>query len=153
MSEESTLMVPRTPRKIKLPCPLRAGDLPPVSDCRSAANTDIIPLRRDFCHDIYSPSFPSHSMSTVRPIRVVLAKLGLDGHDRGIQVVARGLRDAGMEVIYTGLWQPAADVVRAVEDEDADVLGVSILSGAHLTLVPALVQALAGRGLGRVRAR
>ncbi|HVC97266.1 MAG TPA: cobalamin B12-binding domain-containing protein [Pirellulales bacterium] len=90
-------------------------------------------------------------MSTVRPIRVVLAKLGLDGHDRGIQVVARALRDAGMEVIYTGLWQTAADVVRAVEDEDADVLGVSILSGAHLTLVPALVQALAGRGLGHVR--
>ncbi len=90
-------------------------------------------------------------MSTVRPIRVVLAKLGLDGHDRGIQVVARALRDAGMEVIYTGLWQKAADVVRAVEDEDADVLGVSILSGAHLTLVTTLVQTLAGRGLGHVR--
>ncbi len=90
-------------------------------------------------------------MSIVRPIRVVLAKLGLDGHDRGIQVVARALRDAGMEVIYTGLWQTAADVVRAVEDEDADVLGVSILSGAHLTLVTALVRALAGRGLEHVR--
>jgi methylmalonyl-CoA mutase C-terminal domain/subunit len=90
-------------------------------------------------------------MATVRPIRVVLAKLGLDGHDRGIQVVARALRDAGMEVIYTGLWQTAADVVRAVEDEDADVLGVSILSGAHLTLVPALVEALAARGLEHVR--
>ena len=90
-------------------------------------------------------------MSTVRPIRVVLAKLGLDGHDRGIQVVARALRDAGMEVIYTGLWQKAADVVRAVEDEDADVLGVSILSGAHLTLVTTLVQTLAGLGLGHVR--
>jgi methylmalonyl-CoA mutase C-terminal domain/subunit len=90
-------------------------------------------------------------MTSVRPIRVVLAKLGLDGHDRGIQVVARALRDAGMEVIYTGLWQTPADVVRAVDDEDADVLGVSLLSGAHLTLVPALVEALASRGLGHVR--
>ncbi|HUY31284.1 MAG TPA: cobalamin B12-binding domain-containing protein [Pirellulales bacterium] len=90
-------------------------------------------------------------MSTIRRIRVVLAKLGLDGHDRGIQVVARALRDAGMEVIYTGLWQTAAGVVRAVEDEDADVLGVSLLSGAHLTLVPDLVTALAERGLEHVR--
>ncbi|HVX62578.1 MAG TPA: cobalamin B12-binding domain-containing protein [Pirellulales bacterium] len=86
-----------------------------------------------------------------RPIRVVLAKIGLDGHDRGIQVVARALRDAGMEVIYTGLWQTPADVVRAVEDEDADVLGVSILSGAHLTLVPTLVESLRKRGLDRVQ--
>lgn len=89
--------------------------------------------------------------SATRPIRIVLAKIGLDGHDRGIQVVARALRDAGMEVIYTGLWQTADDVVRAVEDEDADVLGVSILSGAHLTLVPTLVEALRRRGLDRVK--
>ncbi|HVW38680.1 MAG TPA: cobalamin B12-binding domain-containing protein [Pirellulales bacterium] len=89
--------------------------------------------------------------SATRPIRIVLAKIGLDGHDRGIQVVARALRDAGMEVIYTGLWQTAEDVVRAVEDEDADVLGVSILSGAHLTLVPTLVESLRRRGLDRVR--
>lgn len=89
--------------------------------------------------------------SATRPIRVVLAKIGLDGHDRGIQVVARALRDAGMEVIYTGLWQSPADVVRAVEDEDADVLGVSILSGAHLTLVPSLIESLRSRGLDRVQ--
>ncbi len=89
--------------------------------------------------------------SVTRPIRVVLAKIGLDGHDRGIQVVARALRDAGMEVIYTGLWQTPADVVRAVEDEDADVLGVSILSGAHLTLVPSLIESLRSRGLDRVQ--
>ena len=89
--------------------------------------------------------------NTPRPIRVVLAKLGLDGHDRGIQVVARALRDAGMEVIYTGLWQTPAEVIRAVEDEDADVLGVSILSGAHMTLVPALIDDLRSRGLGHVR--
>jgi methylmalonyl-CoA mutase cobalamin-binding domain/chain len=89
--------------------------------------------------------------SVTRPIRVVLAKIGLDGHDRGIQVVARALRDAGMEVIYTGLWQTPAEVVRAVEDEDADVLGVSILSGAHLTLVPGLIESLRSRGLDRVQ--
>lgn len=89
--------------------------------------------------------------SPARPIRVVLAKIGLDGHDRGIQVVARALRDAGMEVIYTGLWQTPEAVVRAVEDEDADVVGVSLLSGAHNTLVPALIQQLKDRGLQHVR--
>lgn len=86
-----------------------------------------------------------------RPIRVVLAKIGLDGHDRGIQVVARALRDAGMEVIYTGLWQTPDAVVRAVEDEDADVLGISILSGAHMTLVPTLLDKLAKAELDQVR--
>ena len=86
-----------------------------------------------------------------RPIRVVLAKIGLDGHDRGIQVVARALRDAGMEVIYTGLWQTPAAAVRAVEDEDADVLGISLLSGAHMTLVPDLLKRLKERELEHVR--
>jgi methylmalonyl-CoA mutase C-terminal domain/subunit len=90
-------------------------------------------------------------MTDKRPIRVVLAKLGLDGHDRGIQVVARSLRDAGMEVIYTGLWQSPEAVIRAVEDEDAEVLGISILSGAHKTLVPVLMEALRTRGLSHVR--
>ena len=85
------------------------------------------------------------------PIRVVLAKVGLDGHDRGIQVVARALRDAGMEVIYTGLWQSLEAVVRAVEDEDANVLGVSLLSGAHMTLVPQLLDLLKSRQLGHVK--
>jgi methylmalonyl-CoA mutase C-terminal domain/subunit len=87
----------------------------------------------------------------MRPIRVVLAKIGLDGHDRGIQVVARALRDAGMEVIYTGLWQTPAAAVRAVDDEDADVLGVSLLSGAHLTLVPDLMKLLRERELSHVK--
>ena len=86
-----------------------------------------------------------------RPIRVVLAKIGLDGHDRGIQVVARALRDAGMEVIYTGLWQTPAAAVRAVEDEDADVLGISLLSGAHMTLVPELLSRLKERELDHVK--
>ena len=94
---------------------------------------------------------PSSPASSPRPIRVVLAKVGLDGHDRGIQVVARALRDAGMEVIYTGLWQTADAVVRAVEDEDADVLGVSILSGAHMTLVPTLVDKLRQSNLDHVQ--
>ena len=85
-----------------------------------------------------------------RPPRVVLSKVGLDGHDRGIKVVARALRDAGMEVIYTGLWQTPQRVVRAVADEDADVLGISILSGAHMTLVPILVDLLAQEGLSDV---
>ena len=71
-----------------------------------------------------------------RPIRIVLAKVGLDGHDRGVKVVARGLRDAGFHVIYAGLWQSPEAVVRAVADEDADWLGLSLLSGAHMTLVP-----------------
>lgn len=84
------------------------------------------------------------------PIRVVLAKLGLDGHDRGIQVVARALRDAGMEVIYTGLWQTPEAVLRAVEDEDAEVLGISLLSGAHMVLVPQVMQGLRERDLGHV---
>lgn len=83
-------------------------------------------------------------------IRVVLAKIGLDGHDRGIKVVARALRDRGMEVIYTGLWQSPEAAVRAVEDEDADCLGVSLLSGAHMTLVPELLEALRLRHLDHV---
>ncbi len=90
-------------------------------------------------------------MATKRPIRVVLAKVGLDGHDRGIQVVARVLRDAGMEVIYTGLWQTHEAVIRAVEDEDADVLGISLLSGAHMSLMPRLIEALRAHGLGHVK--
>ena len=71
-----------------------------------------------------------------RPVRIVLAKVGLDGHDRGIKVVARALRDAGMHVIYAGLWQTPEAVARTLADEDADWLGLSLLSGAHMTLVP-----------------
>ena len=89
-------------------------------------------------------------MSTPPPIRVVLAKVGLDGHDRGIKVVARALRDAGMEVIYAGLWQTPEAVVRTVADEDADWLGVSLLSGAHMTLVPRVLHLLREAGLGHV---
>ena len=77
------------------------------------------------------------------PIRVVLAKLGYDGHDRGIKVVARILRDAGMEVIYLGLRQSYANVVNAVEQEDADAVGLSLHNASHMTLAPKMVQALA----------
>src|SRR5271169_5163016 len=89
-------------------------------------------------------------MSHPVPLRIVLAKIGLDGHDRGVKVVARALRDAGMHVIYAGLWQTPEAVVRTVADEDADWLGLSILSGAHMTLVPRVLQLLREAGLEQV---
>ncbi len=75
-------------------------------------------------------------------IRVVVAKPGLDGHDRGAKIIARALRDAGMEVIYTGLHQTPEQVVETAIQEDADVVGISILSGAHMTLVPKILEGL-----------
>ena len=81
-------------------------------------------------------------MSTSAPIRVVLAKVGLDGHDRGVKVVARALRDAGYEVIYAGLRQTPEMVVDAAMQEDAQVIGLSLHSGAHMTLFPAVVSEL-----------
>src|SRR6201998_4763144 len=84
------------------------------------------------------------------PLRIVLAKVGLDGHDRGIKVVARALRDAGMHVIYAGLWLTPEAVVRTVAEEDADWLGLSILSGAHMTLVPRVLELLKEAGLEQV---
>ena len=77
-----------------------------------------------------------------RPYRVIVAKPGLDGHDRGAKVIARALRDAGFEVIYTGLHWTPDQVVQAVIQEDADAVGLSLLSGAHLTLVPKIMEAL-----------
>ncbi|MHB1210144.1 MAG: cobalamin B12-binding domain-containing protein [Acidimicrobiales bacterium] len=79
-------------------------------------------------------------------VRVLVAKVGLDGHDRGIKVVARILRDAGMEVIYTGLFQTPTTVAIAAIQEDVDVVGLSLLSGAHLTLAPLVVEELRQRG-------
>jgi methylmalonyl-CoA mutase C-terminal domain/subunit len=81
------------------------------------------------------------------PIRVVLAKLGLDGHDRGLKVVARMLRDAGMEVVYLGLRQTTETVIAAVEQEDADVIGLSMHNAGHLALAPRMVQALKDAGI------
>lgn len=79
-------------------------------------------------------------------IRVLIAKVGLDGHDRGVKIVARTLRDAGMDVIYTGLHRTPDQVVEAAVQEDADVIGVSILSGAHMTVFPRIVEQLKARG-------
>ena len=84
---------------------------------------------------------------TSSPIRVIIAKPGLDGHDRGAKVVARALRDAGMEVIYTGLRQTPAQIVAAVEQEDAQVLGMSILSGAHNQIFPEVMRLLGEKGI------
>jgi methylmalonyl-CoA mutase cobalamin-binding domain/chain len=81
-------------------------------------------------------------VSSAPKIRVVVAKPGLDGHDRGAKIIARALRDAGMEVIYTGLHQTPEQIVETVIQEDADAVGLSILSGAHMTLVPRIVQLL-----------
>ena len=83
-------------------------------------------------------------------IRVVIAKPGLDGHDRGAKIIARALRDAGMEVIYTGLHQTPEQIVETAIQEDADAVGISILSGAHMTLVPRIVDGLRDRDAGDV---
>src|SRR5687767_15888358 len=82
-----------------------------------------------------------------RKIRVVIAKPGLDGHDRGAKIIARALRDAGMEVIYTGLHQTPEQIVETALQEDADAVGISILSGAHMTLVPRILDGLREQGL------
>ena len=83
----------------------------------------------------------------MRPIRVVIAKPGLDGHDRGAKIIARALRDAGMEVIYTGLHQTPEQIVETAIQEDADAVGVSVLSGAHMTLVPRILDGLRANGV------
>ena len=85
-----------------------------------------------------------------RKIRVVVAKPGLDGHDRGAKIIARALRDAGMEVIYTGLHQTPERIVETVLQEDADAVGLSILSGAHMTLVPKVIELLKAQDAGDV---
>jgi len=85
-----------------------------------------------------------------KKIRIVVAKPGLDGHDRGAKIIARAMRDAGMEVIYTGLHQTPEQIVETVIQEDADAVGLSILSGAHMTLVPRIVALLREQGAGDV---
>ncbi len=89
-------------------------------------------------------------MSTGRKIRVLVAKPGLDSHDRGVKIVARALRDAGMEVVYTGLRQTPEQIVEATMQEDVDVLAMSILSGAHMTLLPAVTKLMEERGMSDV---
>jgi methylmalonyl-CoA mutase C-terminal domain/subunit len=85
-----------------------------------------------------------------RPLRIVVAKAGLDGHDRGAKVIARALRDAGMEVIYTGLFQTPEQIVQTAIQEDADGIGLSILSGAHMTLFPLVIEQLKAQDAGDV---
>jgi methylmalonyl-CoA mutase C-terminal domain/subunit len=93
---------------------------------------------------------PMSDATVERKIRVVVAKPGLDGHDRGAKIIARALRDAGMEVIYTGLHQTPEQIVETVIQEDADAVGLSILSGAHMTLVPKVVELLKAEDAGDV---
>jgi methylmalonyl-CoA mutase C-terminal domain/subunit len=88
------------------------------------------------------------SAASGKKIRVVVAKPGLDGHDRGAKIIARALRDAGMEVIYTGLHQTPEQIVETVLQEDADAVGLSILSGAHMTLVPKVIELLREQDAG-----
>jgi methylmalonyl-CoA mutase, C-terminal domain len=88
--------------------------------------------------------------STEKKIRVVVAKPGLDGHDRGAKIIARALRDAGMEVIYTGLHQTPEQIVETAIQEDADAVGLSILSGAHMTLVPRVLELFSEQGIDDV---
>jgi len=89
-------------------------------------------------------------MPEPQPIRVLVAKVGLDGHDRGAKIVARCLRDAGMDVIYTGLHRTPEEVVAAAVEEDVDILGISILSGAHMTIVPRIIGLLRAADAGDV---
>ncbi len=97
------------------------------------------------------PETATASSGTInRKIRVVVAKPGLDGHDRGAKIIARALRDAGMEVIYTGLHQTPDQIAETAIQEDADAIGISILSGAHMTLVPKIVELLEGQGVDDV---
>jgi methylmalonyl-CoA mutase cobalamin-binding domain/chain len=96
---------------------------------------------------LYGPSKPMQGLGEDRgnhdsPIRILIAKVGLDGHDRGVKIVARALRDAGMDVIYSGLHRTPEEVVNTAVQEDVDVLGVSLLSGAHMTIFPRLLELL-----------
>lgn len=87
---------------------------------------------------------------TQRPLRILVAKVGLDGHDRGARVIATALRDAGMEVIYTGLRQTPEMVVNAALQEDVDAIGISILSGAHMTVFPKMIELMQAKGMDDV---
>ena len=89
-------------------------------------------------------------MEIAKPIRILVAKLGLDGHDRGAQIVTRALRDAGMEVIYTGIRQTVETVVSVAVEEDVDVIGLSILSGGHLEMIPSLIDKLDREAMGEI---
>ena len=89
-------------------------------------------------------------METAKPIRILIAKLGLDGHDRGAKIVTRALRDAGMEVIYTGIRQTVETIASVAVEEDVDAIGLSLLSGGHLEMVPAIIERLNLEDMGEV---
>lgn len=99
---------------------------------------------------VVPPTAPEGGIPVERTIRVLVAKPGLDGHDRGAKVIARALRDAGMEVVYTGLQQTPQMIVEAALQEDVDVIGLSILSGAHMTLLPKITKLLREQGMDDV---
>jgi methylmalonyl-CoA mutase, C-terminal domain len=108
-------------------------------------------IRGEDFNSIISPKLPLGGKMTERKIRVLVAKPGLDGHDRGAKVVARALRDAGMEVIYTGLRQTPEMIAEAALQEDVDVVGLSILSGAHMALAPRILELLKANGQEQVK--
>src|SRR5690349_6195580 len=110
--------------------------------CQSSERPELLP--------VLTSAGPTDRASDMRKLRVVIAKPGLDGHDRGAKVIARALRDAGMEVIYTGLRQTPEQIASAALQEDADVIGLSILSGAHNHIAPRLMQLLKEKGLDDV---
>ena len=99
---------------------------------------------------VFLAQFHNMSQELKRPIRVLVAKVGLDGHDRGAKVIATALRDAGMEVIYTGLRQTPEMVVTAAMQEDVDAIGISILSGAHMTVFPKVMELMKEKGMDDV---
>ena len=107
-------------------------------------------LKNNDCMLNESPGHTDKNVAFQRPIRVLVAKVGLDGHDRGAKVIATSLRDAGMEVIYTGLRQTPEMVVNAALQEDVDAIGVSILSGAHMTVFPKIIQLMKEKGMDDV---
>src|SRR2546426_738807 len=115
-----------------------------IASTRTLPGASLIRARESCIKRLMSPSgsLPVSPERAVDPIRVMIAKVGLDGHDRGAKVVARGLRDAGMDVVYTGVHRTPEEVVAAAVQEDVDVLGVSLLSGAHMTLIPRMLQLL-----------
>ena len=134
-------------------------DRDPVRDRPQAGPAEIAPLRPvdrlsvagcGHADSIGRPGVRYDRVMTERPLKVLIAKPGLDGHDRGAKVLARGLRDEGFEVVYTGLRQTPEMIATAALQEDVDVVGLSILSGAHMTLVPRVTKLLTERGMDDV---
>jgi methylmalonyl-CoA mutase C-terminal domain/subunit len=122
----------------------------PVSRRFFTRGAHALPRARSSAADTGRGSRELDSLPVARKIRVVIAKPGLDGHDRGAKIIARALRDAGMEVIYTGLHQTPEQIVETAIQEDADAVGISILSGAHMTLVPRILDGLHDNGADEV---